>query len=78
MPHEAQPPLIANTNEAKTVSLGPNRVAFLLRGQQTKGLYSLTEFTLASPPAPGPPVHIHNAEDELTYGSLILCPKAVE
>jgi quercetin dioxygenase-like cupin family protein len=67
MQHQAQPPLIADTNEAKTVTLGPNRVAFLLRGQQTKGLYSLTEFTLAAPPAPGPPVHSHSAEDELTY-----------
>lgn len=64
---QAQASIIANTNEAKTVSLGPNRVAFLLRGEQTKGHYSLTEFTLAPPPAPGPPMHVHKAEDELTY-----------
>ena len=67
MTHQAQPPVIADTNEVKTVSLGPNRVAFLLRGEQTKGHYSLTEFTIAPPPAPGPPMHIHKAEDELTY-----------
>jgi quercetin dioxygenase-like cupin family protein len=67
MAHESRPPLIANTNESKSVALGPNRVAFLLRGQHTEGLYALTEFTLAPPPAHGPPVHIHNAEDELTY-----------
>src|SRR5919199_1618946 len=67
MTHQAQPPVIANTNGAKTVSLGPNRVAFLLRAEQTAGHYSLTEFTLAPPPAPGPPMHVHKAEDELTY-----------
>jgi quercetin dioxygenase-like cupin family protein len=67
MTHQAHPPIIANTNEVKTVSLGPNRVAFLLRGEQTAGHYSLTEFTIAPPPAPGPPMHIHKAEDKLTY-----------
>jgi len=64
---QSEASIIANTSEAKTVSLGPNRVAFLLRGEQTKGHYSLSEFTLAPPPAPGAPMHVHKAEDELTY-----------
>ena len=67
MAHEARVPIIADTEEAKTVSLGPNRVAFLVRADETGGRYSLTEFTLAPPPAPGPPMHVHRAEDELTY-----------
>ena len=68
MPQDkAQLPIIADTKEAKSVSLGPNRVAFLLRADETGGRYSLTEFTLAPPPAPGPPMHVHKAEDELTY-----------
>jgi quercetin dioxygenase-like cupin family protein len=67
MTHEARAPIIAAAEEGKTVSLGPNRVAFLLRAAETGGSYSLTEFTLAPPPAPGPPMHVHEAEDELTY-----------
>jgi quercetin dioxygenase-like cupin family protein len=67
MTHEARAPIISDTKEAKIVSLGPNRVAFLLRADQTGGRYSLAEFTLAPPPAPGPPMHVHEAEDELTY-----------
>src|ERR687885_549335 len=67
MTHQARAPIIAAAEEGKTVSLGPNRVTFLLRAEQTAGHYSLTEFTLAPPPAPGPPMHVHKAEDELTY-----------
>jgi quercetin dioxygenase-like cupin family protein len=67
MTREARAPIIAAAEEGKTVSLGPNRVAFLLRADQTGGRYSLTEFTLAPPPAPGPPMHVHETEDELTY-----------
>jgi quercetin dioxygenase-like cupin family protein len=68
VPHESRGvPIIAETKEAKSVSLGPNRVTFLLRADETGGRYSLTEFTLAPPPAPGPPMHVHKAEDELTY-----------
>jgi quercetin dioxygenase-like cupin family protein len=66
MTREARAPIIV-AEEGKTVSLGPNRVAFLLRADQTGGRYSLTEFTLAPPPAPGPPMHVHEAEDEITY-----------
>jgi quercetin dioxygenase-like cupin family protein len=42
-------------------------VRFLLSGKETGEKYSLTEFTSAPPPAPGPPIHIHKAEDELNY-----------
>src|SRR3972149_9120040 len=36
-------------------------------GEETGGRYSLTEFIMAAPPAPGPPAHIHGGESEATY-----------
>ena len=36
-------------------------------GEETGERYSLTEFIMAAPPAPGPPAHIHGAENEATY-----------
>lgn len=59
--------VIFQPGEAKTVSLGPNRVSFLISGEQTGGKYSLTEFLAAPPPAPAAPIHIHKAEDETCY-----------
>ncbi len=54
-------------DDAKTVSMGSNIVTFHLTGEETGGLYSLTDFILAAPPAPGPPMHIHGEESEATY-----------
>src|SRR3972149_510896 len=54
-------------DEAKTFSMGGNIVTFHLTGEETGGRYSLTEFIMAAPPAPGPPMHIHGLESEATY-----------
>ncbi len=59
--------VIFQPGDTNTVSLGPNRVNFLISGEQTGGKYSLTEFVAAPPPAPAAPVHIHKAEDETCY-----------
>ena len=53
--------------EAKTVALGANIVTFLARREDTVGIYSLTEFTLAPPPTPGPPLHLHKDAHEALY-----------
>lgn len=53
--------------DRETVMLGPNRVAFLLGGADTAGALSLTEFVMAPPPAPGPPLHVHTVEEETIY-----------
>jgi quercetin dioxygenase-like cupin family protein len=53
--------------DRETVMLGPNRVAFLLGGADTAGAFSLTEFVMAPPPAPGPPLHVHTVEEETIY-----------
>jgi mannose-6-phosphate isomerase-like protein (cupin superfamily) len=61
--------------EAKAVSLGKNLVTFLARREDTAGIYSLTEFTVAPPPTPGPPLHIHKDAHEAMYvleGELIV------
>lgn len=50
-----------------TVALGPNRVTFLLAGEQTGGIFSLTEFAAAPPPAPAAPLHRHWDADETLY-----------
>lgn len=54
-------------DNAKTVSMGSNIVTFHLTSEETGGLYSLTEFIMAAPPAPGPPMHVHESESEATY-----------
>jgi quercetin dioxygenase-like cupin family protein len=56
-----------DTNSLQTVALGPNRVSFLLSGEQTGGQFSLTEFTAAPAPAPAAPIHIHHDADETLY-----------
>ena len=53
--------------EAKTVSFGANIVTFLARREDTAGIYSLTEFTLAPPPVPGPSLHSHKDAHEAMY-----------
>jgi quercetin dioxygenase-like cupin family protein len=55
------------TDQSQRVALGPNRVSFLLSGEQTGGRLSLTEFTAAPPPAPPAPVHRHLDADETLY-----------
>jgi mannose-6-phosphate isomerase-like protein (cupin superfamily) len=55
------------TDQIQRVALGPNRVSFLLSGEQTGGRLSLTEFTAAPPPAPPAPVHRHLDADETLY-----------
>ncbi|MCE7982774.1 MAG: cupin domain-containing protein [Caldilinea sp. CFX5] len=59
-----------STNLAKpptTVTLGPNRVTFLLSGAETGGRFSLTEFAAAPPPALAAPIHRHLDADETLY-----------
>jgi len=53
--------------ESRTVSLGPNKITFLLSAEATAGKYSVTEFAAAPPPAPGAPLHIHRDADEAMY-----------
>lgn len=53
--------------DAPSGDLGPNRAVFSLSAEETGGRYSLTEFTMAPPPAPGPPPHIHEDADEAIY-----------
>jgi len=53
--------------ESRTVHMGKNTVSLVLTGDDTGGAYSLTEFTIAAPPAPGPPVHIHGTGSEAAY-----------
>src|SRR5215469_13352759 len=59
--------LAYQSGEAKTVALGANLVTFLARREDTAGIYSLTEFTVAPPPTPGPPLHIHQDAHEAMY-----------
>ncbi len=51
----------------KKVALGPNELTFHVRDQDTRGAYSVVEWLMAPPPAPGPPRHIHKTEDEALY-----------
>lgn len=53
--------------ESRSVKLGPNKVTFLISGQETGGTFSLTEFEAAPPPAPSAPLHIHHDADETIY-----------
>ena len=50
-----------------SVALGPNRVTFLIAGEETGGTFSLTEFAAAPPPAPSAPAHRHLDADETLY-----------
>lgn len=64
---QRQAGILRSTGDSPAVHLGPNHVVFQLSGDETGGQYSLTEFTLAAPPAPGPPPHIHEDADEAVY-----------
>ena len=59
--------ILRNTGDAPAGDLGPNRAIFALSAEETGGRYSLTEFTMAPPPVPGPPPHIHEDADEAIY-----------
>ena len=53
--------------------LGPNRLVFHARGEDTEGRFALVEWDMAAPPAPGPPPHRHLDADEACFviaGSL--------
>jgi quercetin dioxygenase-like cupin family protein len=59
--------VLRDATNLEAAAFGPNQVAFVLSGQDTGGTYSLTDFTMAAPPAPGPPPHIHEDADECVY-----------
>ena len=59
--------ILRRAGEADQADLNPNRATFPLSGAETGGRYPLTEFTMAPPPAPGPPPHIHEDADEAIY-----------
>ncbi len=63
----AKPGVLRQHSESRTVHMGKNAVTFVLSGEDTGGSYSLTEFAIAAPPAPGPPVHIHGTGSEAAY-----------
>jgi quercetin dioxygenase-like cupin family protein len=52
---------------AKVIQMGPNRITYLLSGEQTGGQFSLTEFAQAPAPAAPPPLHLHRDADETLY-----------
>lgn len=55
------PPILGRM---RRVTMGPNQIAFIARAGDTDGAYALVEWLMAPPPAPGPPLHRHLAEDE--------------
>jgi quercetin dioxygenase-like cupin family protein len=62
------PSLVLRAADAtEAVQLGSNRVTFAIAGSETGQAYSLTDFVMAPPPAPGPPPHIHPDSDEVVY-----------
>ncbi len=59
--------VVRQSGGVDSVDLGPNRVRFALSAIETGGGYSLTHWTMAPPPAPGPPLHLHHDADEAVY-----------
>jgi quercetin dioxygenase-like cupin family protein len=59
--------LARQSAEARSVKLGPNKVTFLISGEETGGTFSLTEFEAAPAPAQPAPLHIHHDADETIY-----------
>lgn len=53
-----------NDNQ-KTYKVLAEKVTIIVSGEQTNGEYSLTHIT--EPPKAGPPLHIHNDDDESFY-----------
>lgn len=64
---QAPAAILRSASTAQAADLGANRAVFALSGDETGGHYSLTEFVMAPPPAPGPPPHIHEDADEAIY-----------
>ncbi len=62
-----KPGVLRQHSDSRTVHMGKNVVTFILSSEDTGGAYTLTEFTIAAPPAPGPPVHIHGTGSEAAY-----------
>jgi quercetin dioxygenase-like cupin family protein len=60
-------PVVRLGDEIEVADLGPNRAAFAIAPVETGGTFSLTDFTMAPPPAPGPPPHAHEDADECVY-----------
>ena len=50
----------------EAVELGPNSILFPVASEDG-GTFSVTDFRMAPPPAPGPPPHIHDDADECVY-----------
>ena len=42
--------LARQSADARSIQLGPNKVTFLISGEETGGIFSLTEFEAAPPP----------------------------
>jgi quercetin dioxygenase-like cupin family protein len=59
--------ILRSHDETRTVKMGKNIITFVLSGEETGGAYSFTEFIVAAPPAPGPPIHTHGTGDEAVY-----------
>lgn len=59
--------VLRSDSDVEQRALGPNHVAFVLSGDDTGGTFSLTDFSMAPPPAPGPPPHVHEDADECVY-----------
>jgi quercetin dioxygenase-like cupin family protein len=59
--------ILRPAEDVEVAELGPNRATFPLHGAETGGTYSLTDFRMAPPPAPGPPPHVHEDADEAVY-----------
>ncbi len=59
--------VVREPGQNTTVQLGPNKITFLLSGEETGGEYSVTEFQAAPPPAPSALPHIHKDADEAMY-----------
>ncbi|MDW8569966.1 cupin domain-containing protein [Staphylococcus shinii] len=53
------------SDNQKTYKLLAEKVTIIVSGEQTNGEYSLTH--IIEPPKAGPPLHIHNDDDESFY-----------
>jgi quercetin dioxygenase-like cupin family protein len=59
--------MLAQDSGSQSVTLGPNRVTFLIADEETGGRFSLLEFAAAPPPAPSAPAHRYLDADEPLY-----------